>query len=297
MVADWRGLLGQMNNAILTDPLVEDFALPSEVIQTGWIGYEPATEEQITAAEARLGLALPPSYREFLQVSNGWRVCNPYMDAVFPVEKIDFTRNTDPDLILNWENRADAAAAQVTDIAYTIQISERTDMAILLLNPMKIAPDGEWEAWFYTDNIPGAEVFPSFWDLMQDQLAGQLDARENTVPRSAEPIKPDQREEVVSAIQHVRQGWLMTAEYDALQGEIDVILARIQALPAADQEAFQAGLRVLLVELKGGSVNSRESAQTLLTALINSDANINDIEFLRRQANLFIATVIESHAS
>ena len=173
MARDWQGFLQAMNDAVLTDGFVDEFSLPADVLDKRWVGYDPATEEQIADVEARLGVRLPPSYRAFLKVSNGWRVCNPYMEDVYPVEKIDFTRTTDADLIAMWEqDRVGAERGGVADIAHTIQISGWTDMAVLLLNPQKTTGDGEWEAWFYTDNIPGAEVFPSFWDLMQDQNDG-----------------------------------------------------------------------------------------------------------------------------
>lgn len=41
--------------------------------QARWLGFPPASEERITAMEARLGRRMPPSYREFLAVSDGWR--------------------------------------------------------------------------------------------------------------------------------------------------------------------------------------------------------------------------------
>ncbi|MCZ9339062.1 SMI1/KNR4 family protein, partial [Streptomyces sp. TRM76130] len=41
--------------------------------RTRWLGFPPASEERITAMEKRLGRRMPPSYRQFLQVSDGWR--------------------------------------------------------------------------------------------------------------------------------------------------------------------------------------------------------------------------------
>ncbi|WP_105970050.1 SMI1/KNR4 family protein [Streptomyces geranii] len=41
--------------------------------QAGWLGFPPASEERIVAMEERLGRRMPPSYREFLKVSDGWR--------------------------------------------------------------------------------------------------------------------------------------------------------------------------------------------------------------------------------
>lgn len=42
-------------------------------LQARWLGFPPASEERIAAVEERLGLRMPPSYREFLKVSDGWR--------------------------------------------------------------------------------------------------------------------------------------------------------------------------------------------------------------------------------
>ncbi len=41
--------------------------------RAGWLGFPPASEERIQALEERLGHRLPPSYRTFLTVSDGWR--------------------------------------------------------------------------------------------------------------------------------------------------------------------------------------------------------------------------------
>ncbi|WP_046919637.1 SMI1/KNR4 family protein, partial [Streptomyces stelliscabiei] len=38
-----------------------------------WLGFPPASRERIAAMEDRLGRRMPPSYREFLAVSDGWR--------------------------------------------------------------------------------------------------------------------------------------------------------------------------------------------------------------------------------
>jgi cell wall assembly regulator SMI1 len=47
--------------------------LDEAAVRDRWLGFAPASEEEIAAAEARLGRTLPPSLREFLAVTNGWR--------------------------------------------------------------------------------------------------------------------------------------------------------------------------------------------------------------------------------
>ena len=50
--------------------LLEDYEkekLPPEVFAEGYLGYSGATEEEIVATEARLGVTFPTSYREFFK--------------------------------------------------------------------------------------------------------------------------------------------------------------------------------------------------------------------------------------
>ncbi len=46
-----------------------------------------------------------------------------------------------------------------------VQISD-VDDGVYLLNPKAVTPDGEWEAWFFANWVPGARRFPSFAHLM-----------------------------------------------------------------------------------------------------------------------------------
>src|SRR5260370_1627387 len=46
-----------------------------------------------------------------------------------------------------------------------VQISDVGD-GVYLLNPQAVAPDGEWEAWFFANWVPGARRYPSFAHLL-----------------------------------------------------------------------------------------------------------------------------------
>jgi HEAT repeat protein len=50
-----------------------------------------------------------------------------------------------------------------------LEVSDVGDSAIILLNPQVVTPEGEWEAWFFANWIPGAYRYRSFWELMQGQ--------------------------------------------------------------------------------------------------------------------------------
>lgn len=69
---DWQPFLKQWSEEML-DAAEDVDDLPQEAVETRRLGSPGATEEQIAKAESRLGVTLPPSYWEFLKVTNGWR--------------------------------------------------------------------------------------------------------------------------------------------------------------------------------------------------------------------------------
>ena len=44
------------------------------------------------------------------------------------------------------------------------------DSAVVLLNPDVVAPDGEWQTYFFANWIPGAKTYESFREFMEDEL-------------------------------------------------------------------------------------------------------------------------------
>jgi hypothetical protein len=84
----WREVLTRLSRFWLRDSdIVAD--LPPEVRVSGWLGYAGATEAQLTAVEERLGTTLPPSYRSFLSVSNGWRITSSFVDRLWSTEELE----------------------------------------------------------------------------------------------------------------------------------------------------------------------------------------------------------------
>jgi hypothetical protein len=68
---DWEKCLHDWNERLLASDVA--YELPDEVRSSGWAGFPPATDAQIAAADQRLGIPLPPSYRAFLiRGSNCW---------------------------------------------------------------------------------------------------------------------------------------------------------------------------------------------------------------------------------
>ncbi|MEP6672109.1 MAG: hypothetical protein ABJF10_23300 [Chthoniobacter sp.] len=68
-----------------------------------------------------------------------------------------------------------------------LEISDRGDDAILLLNPKTKTPEGEWEAWMFANWFPGARRYRSFRELMEDVRIGFRDLMERERRKQADP--------------------------------------------------------------------------------------------------------------
>jgi hypothetical protein len=132
--------------------------------------FPSASEANIQSAESRLGIRLPPSYREFLGISNGWLIEK--HPSLLPVEKVALLREIDPEYVQiyledeylfettefvvtpeplgegeNFVTRnLDMPTACLND-AIAIGVDDR-EKAFLLLDPTTIDDRGEWRAFW-----------------------------------------------------------------------------------------------------------------------------------------------------
>jgi hypothetical protein len=184
----WNDLLARWSQEIIdSGEYASEF--PPEAIESGWLGVPGATEDEIAAAEARLGTTLPPSYRAFLRVSNGWRTTTGFAGRLRPVEEIGWLADEAQELIDAWvmgkqwlggdppaisddeylvygENAIQPLRSEYLQTA--LAISDDRDGRVLL-NPQTVTPGGEWEAWFFAPWVPGADRYRSFWELIEAQ--------------------------------------------------------------------------------------------------------------------------------
>lgn len=183
---DWAPLLERWSWQWLQ---IQSYALelPDEVVESGWIGFPSASDKDLERAERRPGRSLPPSYREFLKITNGWRRTTPFIQRLWPIDEVDFFRTRHQQWIdvylvdeplevsveehLVYGETQDPITFRAEYLQTAIEISEEGDAAIYLLNPEVVTPDGEWEAWFLASWLPGARRYPSYWDLMQAEYA------------------------------------------------------------------------------------------------------------------------------
>jgi hypothetical protein len=192
--ADWRSFLERYSEELLaTDDIRNE--LPDEVCSSRWMGYAPATEAAIQAAERRLGRQLPPSLRSFYSVTNGWRETGYFIWDVLPVEEIGWLRDREPDLYqLACQAEAEAGPfkkdpdgsrlceyrqEQGTRVKRALEVTSVGDAARWLLDPGGEAHAGEWPGGRWASWNPAMEwTATSFADLMKREFESFLRIRD-----------------------------------------------------------------------------------------------------------------------
>lgn len=192
----WRVFLRRWSGEYVAahDP-ERDTPIERDVLRDRWLGFAPAGEADVAAAEARLGRALPPSLREFLLVTDGWRHAGNFIYRLAGAAELDWLADTDD---AHWisayggDEVEDAPEAdgdedgdededdldeveqeQLRDgiiLRRSLRISLAGDAAVMLLDPGDVDEDGEWAGyWLASWSGNGPERHNSFQDLMYDQ--------------------------------------------------------------------------------------------------------------------------------
>ncbi|WP_406277593.1 SMI1/KNR4 family protein [Embleya sp. NBC_00896] len=216
-----------------------------------WLGFEAAAEEEIAAAERRLGLRFPPSYRAFLAASNGWRhagsvdeMCSTRTVGFFrdmsdfvcemldEYEQQELAEDTDPDDPAGDDAERIHAAGKWKR---AVQVSLEGDLTWFVLDPGDVGPDGEWAAYRYASwwgDIP--KRHESFADLMYSMFQS-----------FHQQMQPD------NATSRDQDAKILRAQADLLDGRLDRARAALEVAtgfgrPRAGLGIFQ--IRVLFGE-------------------------------------------------
>ncbi len=122
------------------------------------------------------------SYRQFLAEANGYRKLGVFIYRLFGTAEIDWFRNLNPDWIEAYQigedsspeehlrDPSDTGRFRTAYLSSCLQISEEGDSAVVLLNPEVVTQEGEWEAWFFANWLPGARRYHSFREYMESEL-------------------------------------------------------------------------------------------------------------------------------
>lgn len=186
---DWQSFLAMWSSEVIELLKTAGWdldELESEALAIGYLSYAGANGDDIVKVEQDLGITLPPSYKAFLTTTNGWRQIA--MDAqagrMFSVSEIAWFKDLYPQSLQAWlsgtghMDAADEAYFVYGDtqdpvnmrdsyLEKALAISEEIDAAVYLLNPEVVDENGEWEAWFFSYELPGALRYRSFQEMMQ----------------------------------------------------------------------------------------------------------------------------------
>ena len=162
--------------------------LPSELAaRGGTVLRTGASEEHIRAAERRPGVKLPPSYREFLAISNGARATSvgshPVADPEFlRVEEIGWAVLEAPSFVDRWiepwEGNETIGVLSIPEGCWVdVQSYAPLEDALLISRTVEsfddflVPVDGaeEWQLWSFTKE--GAMAYRSFAEMLRSHIA------------------------------------------------------------------------------------------------------------------------------
>ena len=163
----WPELLRRWSGEAIENGDDIGLTVTAEARASGWIGTPPASASAVAAAEARLGRVLPPSYKSFLTVTDGWPVLSMDYGSLRPVTGIAWLRDAEPELLeilrdssgdFEWPPDGDDGPPL---LERSVLLSTGTDS--FLLDPARAGAAGEWFTCVFTSWHPGAaEHSPSF---------------------------------------------------------------------------------------------------------------------------------------
>jgi hypothetical protein len=186
---DWKKFLSDVSKTLLeSGDLLDNFKTDGS---SNWLGFQAVSEEDIQLYETRLKTKLPPSYKEFLRTTNGFKQLNCFVWDILPLQKIDWLKSFDRSFYelyaceLNTFNATDEEYfiygddQKTTDfrseyLIKSLAISNWGDASILLLNP-EVKFGDEWEAWMFATWHLGPVRYRSFEQLMTEEYASYLD--------------------------------------------------------------------------------------------------------------------------
>jgi hypothetical protein len=153
--AQWRGFLQTYSTEFLDSEFFREIEAEGRGLycadesqqKAGWLGFAPAAEHDVAAAEQRLGVRLPPSYRNFLLATDGFSTIS-YSVDLLSAKQIDWFRELEAELVDCWRD-LDHFADQMEILERLVLISNDDGGAghYLMLDSGAVAENGEWAAY------------------------------------------------------------------------------------------------------------------------------------------------------
>ncbi|WP_058044176.1 SMI1/KNR4 family protein [Streptomyces roseifaciens] len=258
---EWRPFLAQWSEewADACDP--DDPLLDEEEAarQARWLGFAPASGSQITALEQRLGCRLAPSYRAFLEVSDGWRNAGGFVDLLAGTGEARWYEDEsgfgEVYRSALGEHSSPEEVAEVGMWSRALQLDVESDATYVLMDPQDITGGGEWAVYCHrawgTDRPKRYESFRAFMEDMYREFhslrASELGETEfvNATTRALDTV--------------VEEAW-----HEALDGAYEragEMLEEPAAYGRPRAEALLGQLRLLLGEIYFHNVGPGLSAE------------------------------------
>ncbi|MFE1946682.1 SMI1/KNR4 family protein [Streptomyces massasporeus] len=173
---DWRSFLRVWSEE-WADSLAADDDTRSEDDEAARrarrLGFPPASEGRIAAMERRLGRRMPPSYREFLGVSDGWRHAGGFVWLLAGTEDARW-HNDESGLGAMYEEYLDEDAGpeerREADVwRRGLQLDVESDATYVLMDPDDVDEDGEWAVYTWASwRAAPPERHANFRTFMRD---------------------------------------------------------------------------------------------------------------------------------
>jgi len=123
-----------------------------------WIGYDPATENEIDSLENRLGIQLPKDYKDFIQITNGFFAASSVEPSFCALEKVDYLKHVDPELYETWISTGNIEVGNKLKTALKVG-GFNEEQYFFLIPPSK--ENSNWEYWFFASWAPGETKYNS----------------------------------------------------------------------------------------------------------------------------------------
>ncbi|MEU0136157.1 SMI1/KNR4 family protein [Streptomyces sp. NPDC006296] len=173
---DWRPFLDRWSGE-WSDSRPDDETLneKDEAARRGrWLGFPPASEERIAAMEERLGRRMPPSYREFLKVSDGWQHAGEFIWLLAGTKDTRWHNNESglADMFGEYlDDDAGPAERRAADVwRHGLQLDVESDVTYVVLDPDDVDEEGEWAVYTWASWLAEPpERHANFVEFMRDR--------------------------------------------------------------------------------------------------------------------------------
>lgn len=128
--------------------------------------FNPTTEKHINEVEKQLGVALLHEYKQFLLITNGFSQTSITEPEFFSINKIDWLKNVEKELIEIWKNDGIKDVGEQLERAIIIGDSNG-EQQFLLISPRK---NEVWKLWKFASWIPGAEEYDTLETYFNELL-------------------------------------------------------------------------------------------------------------------------------